>query len=202
MTRLNAPFCLPLAIIRASFVIRHLDFVISFAWLSTGNFAIAGVDFQNAKVRRKKYASPHLVYLRRLPRGMRGQGAYAYASIDHLDSRARYCRLDHRRRRNPPVLSAKCRRQISSGRINCFNRWGDSNFVRLAQVQTAAPSRIESARPRRLSAIRYLFSAKCAVPCQSGASPQESQLLRKQGLKGVSMEEMNRAFSANVLGKP
>ena len=100
------------------------------------------VIFAESGVESKKYASPHLVYLRRLSRGLRGQGAHAYASIDHVDSRARYYRLDHRRRRNPPVLSAKCRRQISSRRINCFNRWGDSSFVRLAQVQTAAPSRI------------------------------------------------------------
>jgi hypothetical protein len=58
-------------------------------------FCYCWVDFQIAKVRRKKYASPHLVYLRRLPRGMCGQGAHSYASIDHVESRARYCRLDH-----------------------------------------------------------------------------------------------------------
>ena len=140
--------------IRASLVIWRSDFVISFAWLPIGNFAIAGVDFQIAKVRRKKYASPHLVYLRWLHRGMRGQGAHAFASIDHLDSRAWYSRLDHRRRRNPPVLSAKCRRQISSRRINCFNRWGDSSLIHLAQVQTAAPSRITNRFGTEISVVR------------------------------------------------
>ena len=138
----------------ASLVIWRSDFVISFAWLPIGNFAIAGVDFQIAKVRRKKYASPHLVYLRWLHRGMRGQGAHAFASIDHLDSRAWYSRLDHRRRRNPPVLSAKCRRQISSRRINCFNRWGDSSLIHLAQVQTAAPSRITNRFGTKISVVR------------------------------------------------
>src|SRR4029077_12378243 len=102
------------------------------------------VIFAESGVKRKKYASPHLVYLRRLPRGLRGQGAHAYASIDHMDSGARYCRLDHRRRGDSSVLSAWRRRQISSRRIDCFNRWGASRFVLLAKFQTAPATRITS----------------------------------------------------------
>ena len=102
------------------------------------------VIFAESGVKSKKYASPHLVYLRRLPRGLRGQGAHAYASIDHVDSRARYCRLDYRRRGDSSVLSAWRRRQISSRGSNCFNRWGDFGFVHLAQVQTATATGITS----------------------------------------------------------
>jgi hypothetical protein len=102
------------------------------------------VIFAESGVKRKKYASPHLVYLRRLPRGLRGQGAHAYASIDHMDSGPRYCRLDHRRRRDSSVLPAQCGRQISSRRIDCFNRWGASRFVHLAQVQTSTATGITS----------------------------------------------------------
>src|SRR4029077_8966777 len=91
------------------------------------------VIFAESRVKSKKYASPHLVYLRRLPRGLRGQGAHAYASIDHMDSGTRYCRLDHRRCRDSSVLPAQRRRQISSRGSNCFNRWGDFGFVHLAQ---------------------------------------------------------------------
>jgi hypothetical protein len=90
------------------------------------------VIFAESGVKSKKYASPHLVYLRRLPRGLRGQSAHAYASIDHVDSRARYCRLDYRRRGDSSVLSAWRRRQISSRGSNCVNRWGDFGFVHLA----------------------------------------------------------------------
>ena len=131
-------------------------------------FCYCWVDFQIAKVRRKKYASPHLVYLRRLPRGMCGQGPHAYASIDHVDSRARYCRLDHWRRCNPPVLSAKRRRQISSRRVNCFNRRGASSFVRLAQVQTAAPTRITNRLPLMISVVG---TDRRAVRARSSARP-------------------------------
>ena len=114
--------------------VSHLSFVISFTSLPIGNFAIAGLISKSQKLERK-YASPHLVYLRRLPRGLRGQGAHAYASIDHVDSRARYCGLDYRRRGHSSVLSAWRRGQIPSWRSNCFNRWGDFGFVHLAQVQ-------------------------------------------------------------------
>ena len=117
----------------------------SFAWLCSNSSDIATSEFRGiVEVTRKKYASPHLVYLRRLPRGLRRQGAHAYASIDHVDGRARYCRLDYRRRRDSSVLSAWCRRQISSRGINCIHHWGDSGFVRLAQVQTATATRITS----------------------------------------------------------
>jgi hypothetical protein len=102
------------------------------------------VIFAESGVKSKKYASPHLVYLRRLPRGLRGQGAHAYASIDHVDSRARYCRLDYRRRGDSSVLSAWRGRQISSRWSNCFNRWGDFGFVHLAQVQTTTATGITS----------------------------------------------------------
>src|SRR5437879_3343054 len=39
--------------IRASFVIRHLSFVISFAWLRIGNFAIAGLISKPQKLEGK-----------------------------------------------------------------------------------------------------------------------------------------------------
>jgi hypothetical protein len=124
------------AFCHSSFLLRGFESEFCYCW----------IDFQIAKVRRKKYASPHLVYLRRLPRGMCGQGAHAYASIDHVDSRARYYRLNYRRRGHSSVLSAWRRRQISSRRSHCFNRWGDFGFVHLAQVQAAIAAGVESAR--------------------------------------------------------
>ena len=116
-----------------SSVIRHPSFVIRFRSLPPNRSKVLRGSGQGDLICRK-HASPHLVHFRRLHRGLCGQGAHAYASIDHLDSRARYCRLDYRRRRDSPILSAKCRGQISSRRINCFNRWGGSRFVHLAQV--------------------------------------------------------------------
>ena len=121
--------------------LRHSCFVISFEPLPPNRSKVLRGSGRGDLICRK-HASPHLVHFRRLHRGLCGQGAHAYASIDHMDSRARYCRLDYRRRRDALILSAKCRGQISSRRINCFNRWGGSRFVHLAQVQTAAPSRI------------------------------------------------------------
>jgi hypothetical protein len=106
----------------------------NFAWLCTGDLIC------------RKHASPHLVCLRRLPRRLCRQGAHAYTSIDHVDSRARYCRLDYRRRRDSPVLSAQCRGQISSRRINCIHHWSDFSFVHLAQVQAATAPRINLVR--------------------------------------------------------
>ena len=121
-----------------SFVIRHSCFVIP---LPPNRSKVLRSSGQGDLICRR-HASPDLVHFRRLHRGLCGQGAHAYASIDHVDSRARYCRLDYRRRRDSPILSAKCRGQISSRRINCFNRWGGSRFVHLAQVQAATASRI------------------------------------------------------------
>jgi hypothetical protein len=117
------------------------SFVIRFGSLPPNRSKVLRGSGQGGLICRK-HASPHLVHFRRLHRGLCGQGAHAYASIDHVDSRARYCRLDYRRRRDSPILSAKCRGQISSRRINCFNRWGGSRFVHLAQVQAATASRI------------------------------------------------------------
>jgi hypothetical protein len=54
--------------------------------------------------------------------------------------------------------------------------------------------------------VTYLISAKGAVSCQPGASPQESNTKDSQALKarvssaaGFSIPEVNRAFSANIV---
>ena len=135
-------------------------------------FCYCWLDFQIAKVRREKYASPHLVYLRRLPRGMCGQGPHAYASIDHVDSRARYCRLDHWRCRDSPVLSAQCRGQISSWRINCIHPWSNSRFVHLAQVQIAIASRIGPPRERGgFPSVAHMMAAAFTGPRRAKGKP-------------------------------
>jgi len=114
-------------------------------------FCYCWVDFQITKVRKKNML--HLIWYIFVGFlvGCVAKALMHTHLIDHVDRRARYRRLDHWRRCNPPVLSAKCRGQISPRRINCFNRWGDSSFVRLAQVQTAAPSRIACLLPVLIS---------------------------------------------------
>src|SRR5439155_502163 len=156
----KARFCSLVICHSSSFGICHSSFLLyrfrSAILLSLElNFKIVEVTTQNA--------SPHLVSLRRLSRRLCRQGAHAYASIDHVDGRARYCRLDHWRCRDPPVLSAQRRGQISSRRNNCIHHWSDSRFVHLAQVQTAIATRIE-----RQGTTASWPSHRCRLPPSRG----------------------------------
>jgi len=110
--------------IRASFVIRHLSFVISFAWLRIGKFCYCWIDFQVTKARRKNML--HLIWyifvgflvgcvakaLMHMHLSITWTvvlgivGSIIGGAVTHLFY--------------PPSAGGK----ISSRRINCFNRWG------------------------------------------------------------------------------
>src|SRR5207253_6447002 len=83
----------------------------------------------------------------------------------------RYCRLDYRRCRDSPVLSAQRRGQISSRRINCIHPWSDSRFVHLAQVQIAIASRIEPQGTGRFPIRRAYDGSR---PREATASQEEA----------------------------
>src|SRR5215470_4324955 len=72
-------FCRLAICYSAAFVVWRFSIVISFAWLRIGNFDIARLISKSQK--KEKYASSHLVYLCRLPRGLCGQSAHAHASL-------------------------------------------------------------------------------------------------------------------------
>lgn len=114
-----------------------------FAWHLTSQSAIAALQRRISVSTGGKYAASYLVchcwFSCRLCR----QGALAYASVNHVDHRARDCRLDHRRGRNASVLPAKRGRPISSRGDNRLHPWSDSGSLSLAQVQAATASRIE-----------------------------------------------------------
>jgi hypothetical protein len=92
-------------------------------------------------------ASSYLVHHRRFHRGLCRQGAHAYASVDHVDSGARHCRLNHRRCRDSSIFTAKRRRPISSRRLSGFHTGSDCSSIRLAQVQAANTSRVVRITP-------------------------------------------------------
>src|SRR6266496_3362899 len=115
----------------------------NFAWRWLRRSDIAAVHHRNRKnSKRRKHASSHLVYHHRFHCGLRRQGAPAYASVDHVDNRAWYRWINYRRRGNPSIFPAKCRRPLPSRGTNRFHSWSDCSFVRLAQVQAATTSRV------------------------------------------------------------
>src|SRR5215471_1910662 len=74
--------------------------------------------------RRKNYASLNLVHRCWIDRGDHREIGDARAHDALLDNRAWYHRVDHRRRRYPPVVSFDDR-TISSRRPHFFHNWGD-----------------------------------------------------------------------------
>jgi hypothetical protein len=65
------------------------------------------------------------------------------ASVNHVDNRAWYRRLNCWRRGDSSIFPAKCRRPLPSRGTNRFHSWSDCSFVRLAQIQAANTSRVE-----------------------------------------------------------
>jgi len=75
--------------------------------------------------------------------GLRRESTTAYASVDHMDSRARYCRLDYRRSSDAFVLPAKRWGPISPRWVNCFHTRRNLGPFSLAQVQIARTTRVK-----------------------------------------------------------
>ena len=192
-------------IIRASLVIRHSDFVIYFAWLPTGNFAIAGVDFQIAKPGRRKNML-HLIWYIFV-------GFIVGCVAKALVRRASIHRLGAGRAIGsivggavtPSVLSAKCRRANFISEVRFVSIVGAiTSFVRLAQAQSSALAGTDDQRDNcfRLLGLSCVMAPDrrtfLGAPALVAFRPKKCQSLRKlsAGLARFNGRIMDRARSA------
>src|SRR6266700_3330934 len=112
---------------------KALWFLSRKVWLIVKAVVILG-NCSTGEQRRYNYASLNLVHYRWVYRGDYREIGDARAHDDFLDNRARYHRIDHRRRRYPHVF-APDNRTISSCRSHFFHTWRDPGSLRLHQAE-------------------------------------------------------------------